>query len=231
MSAYIADEGLARFCTEKYQKPNRDNFKKSFMHLTNFTLNKKSNEYNQEPEVIDIFEPNDASKRTLTSLFKQLEQEKSIEKVDQLKMSIKHATTGVLSVFMNMIKQVSNPFRNQVFQGNAFQIFGLDIMIDSKMRSWILEINDHPSFGIITCVQPRGCLHENCQVSQVDINVKERILNDTFQLVLYQRQNKSYGADSPQNFNSLLRIAPLQDTPVHFDIFNKVLLLRKLFMS
>jgi len=42
MHAFIADEGLARFCTSKYQKPTRDNFKKVFMHLTNYSLNKMS---------------------------------------------------------------------------------------------------------------------------------------------------------------------------------------------
>jgi len=40
MKAYMADEGLARFCTMKYQKPDQDNMKQTFMHLTNFSLNK-----------------------------------------------------------------------------------------------------------------------------------------------------------------------------------------------
>jgi hypothetical protein len=28
IQAFLADEGLARFCTEKYQKPTKENFKK-----------------------------------------------------------------------------------------------------------------------------------------------------------------------------------------------------------
>lgn len=42
MTAFLADEGLARFCTEKYKQPNRDNFKNSYMHLTNYSVNKLS---------------------------------------------------------------------------------------------------------------------------------------------------------------------------------------------
>ena len=42
MHAFVADEGLARFCTQKYKKPTKDNFKKVFMHLTNYSLNKMS---------------------------------------------------------------------------------------------------------------------------------------------------------------------------------------------
>jgi len=45
MHAFLADEGLARFCTQKYQIPNRENFKKEFMHLTNYSVNKVSKDY------------------------------------------------------------------------------------------------------------------------------------------------------------------------------------------
>lgn len=41
------------------------------MHLTNYAINKTSDKYVWEPE--NILEPNNASKRTLTALFKQLE--------------------------------------------------------------------------------------------------------------------------------------------------------------
>jgi hypothetical protein len=33
-------------------------------------------------------------------------------------------------------------------KGKLFQVFGFDILLDEKMKAWILEINDHPSFNI-----------------------------------------------------------------------------------
>jgi hypothetical protein len=42
------------------------------MHLTNYSLNKFSDDYVKEEEVTEILEPNSASKRTLSALFKQL---------------------------------------------------------------------------------------------------------------------------------------------------------------
>lgn len=45
VEAYLCDEGLARFCTEDYRQPNPQNMKNMFMHLTNFTLNKQSENY------------------------------------------------------------------------------------------------------------------------------------------------------------------------------------------
>jgi len=69
MHAFIADEGLARFCTVKYEKPTKQNLKKTYMHLTNYSVNKNSKEYNKDPDYQDILEPNDGTKRTLTSVF------------------------------------------------------------------------------------------------------------------------------------------------------------------
>lgn len=71
MNAFVADECLARFCTQKYEKPSSKNLKNEFMHLTNYSVNKLSPDYIHEPE--DILEPNNGTKRTSTSLFKQLE--------------------------------------------------------------------------------------------------------------------------------------------------------------
>ena len=68
MKAYVCNEGLARFCTKKYKSPTNDNFKDEYMHLTNYSINKSSENYIWEPD--DVMKPNDGSKRTLTALFK-----------------------------------------------------------------------------------------------------------------------------------------------------------------
>ena len=38
---------FARFCTEPYQKPNRNNLDNTYMHLTNYAINQFSNNYQQ----------------------------------------------------------------------------------------------------------------------------------------------------------------------------------------
>lgn len=43
--AYVHKEGLVRFCTEDYDKPNKSNMHKLLGHLTNFSLNKNSDKY------------------------------------------------------------------------------------------------------------------------------------------------------------------------------------------
>ena len=42
---YICDEGLVRFATVNYQIPNENNLDQIFMHLTNYSQNKKNESY------------------------------------------------------------------------------------------------------------------------------------------------------------------------------------------
>jgi len=50
LTAYICNEGMCRLCTSEYQKPSKTNMKNSFVHLTNYSLNKKSMKY-EIPEI------------------------------------------------------------------------------------------------------------------------------------------------------------------------------------
>ncbi len=69
---YVCEEGLARFCTEDYKVPNNDNFKNGYMHLTNYSFNKDSKNFIMPDDSTNILEINNASKRTITSVWKNL---------------------------------------------------------------------------------------------------------------------------------------------------------------
>ena len=42
---YIFKEGLARFATETYKKPSKDNLDNICMHLTNYAVNKDNENF------------------------------------------------------------------------------------------------------------------------------------------------------------------------------------------
>ena len=60
VQAFLYDEGLARFCTAKYEAPTKSNYKKAFMHLTNYSINKTNEDYVQpskEDILLDLSAP------------------------------------------------------------------------------------------------------------------------------------------------------------------------------
>ena len=61
--------GLARFATEPYEAPNRDNLDNICMHLTNYAINKDSDNFifNRDAKNMNI-----GHKRSLTSVFEYL---------------------------------------------------------------------------------------------------------------------------------------------------------------
>lgn len=50
----------------------------------------------------------------------------------------------------------------------CYEILGFDILLDDKMKPWVLEVNRSPSFGAN---------------QQIDFNIKSRLLIDTFELL------------------------------------------------
>jgi len=67
----------------------------------------------------------------------------------------------------------------------CFEILGFDILIDAKLKPWLIEINHAPSFETGTCL---------------DFKVKKDVLADTFEKinltherkVKYQRQSRNF---------------------------------------
>ena len=98
LEAFVCDEGLARFCTSKYEAPAKSNFKKAFMHLTNYSVNKESEDFVHAKEATveaeDILKHNDGTKRTLTSLYATLN-EKGID-TEMIKKNIKETCSRIM---------------------------------------------------------------------------------------------------------------------------------------
>lgn len=72
MRIYIYKEGLARFATEEYDSPNRENIDNVCMHLTNYAINKDSSNFifNEDENDMSV-----GHKRSLTSVFETLSSE------------------------------------------------------------------------------------------------------------------------------------------------------------
>lgn len=145
----LCREGLARFCTERYEKPSSTNIQKALAHLTNYSLNKTSDNFKcSGQEMPQIFDPrNRASKRPLTVALSQIEEEHPgfdrelfYDKVAELVQTAFSAMTPLISAYHR-----SDGHGDDI---RAVQILGLDVILTRDFRPILLEINNSPSLRV-----------------------------------------------------------------------------------
>ena len=99
---------------------------------------------------------------------------------------------------------------NKPLTGTPFNILGFDLIIDEKLKVWVLEVNDHPSLDIYFKKEfmggPKPTEEDICPV---DFYVKSRVVRDA---VAIASQKKST-IENTDTYNSLEKILPnLNDT-------------------
>jgi tubulin polyglutamylase TTLL5 len=62
--------------------------------------------------------------------------------------------------------------KNQLHRNNCFEVFGYDILLDSELKPWLLEVNLSPS---LACESP------------LDTTIKANLISDTFTLIGVQK--------------------------------------------
>ncbi|XP_050424688.1 tubulin polyglutamylase TTLL6-like [Adelges cooleyi] len=156
---YVYNDGLVRLATEPYEKPTSKNLKNLFMHLTNYSVNKRNTMY--------IDNEMYGSKRRLKTLNSWLEaRQYSVEKIWEKIDDVIIKTVIVAYPFVNRSYQTCFP--NHEYTSACFEILGFDILLDVNCKPHLLEVNHSPSF------------HTDTKLDQI---VKEELLRDTFKLL------------------------------------------------
>lgn len=115
----LYDEGLARFATIDYQAPSIKNLHETFMHLTNYSLNKRSVNYKHASDE----KQTDASKRKLTLLWSQLGQLFSPNRIEQVKEKIEEMINKtILAILPDLRVQYALEFPMTRKQNRCFQV-------------------------------------------------------------------------------------------------------------
>ncbi|KAM9466223.1 tubulin polyglutamylase TTLL5 isoform 2-T3 [Clarias gariepinus] len=157
---YVYEEGLTRFATVKYDHAVK-NIKNQFMHLTNYSVNKKSSDYVScdDPEVEDY-----GNKWSMSAMLRYLKQggKDTTLLMSQIEDLIIKAVLSAESQIALACKMFV-PHRN-----NCFELYGFDVLIDSNLKPWLLEVNLSPS---LACDTP------------LDLKIKASMISDMFSLV------------------------------------------------
>ncbi|KAH9518410.1 Tubulin polyglutamylase ttll13p [Bulinus truncatus] len=134
---FVFKDGLARFATNKYSEPNHNNTDNVYMHLTNYAINKHSQDFVRDDEA--------GSKRRISTINKYL-RENGYD-VDKLWSDIDDVIIKTLISAHSVLKHnYRTCFPNHVKGSACFEILGFDIIFDRKLKPIVLEVNHSPSF-------------------------------------------------------------------------------------
>ncbi|XP_039990544.1 tubulin polyglutamylase ttll6 isoform X2 [Xiphias gladius] len=158
-SIFMFREGLARFCTTQYNEPTHGNVDDVCMHLTNYSINKHSENFVRDEDT--------GSKRKLSTLNKHLE---SIScNTEKMWNDIEDVIIKTLISAHPVLKHNYHTcFPNHTTGSACFEILGFDVLLDHRLRPWVLEVNHSPSFTTD---------------SRLDREVKDALLYDTLGLI------------------------------------------------
>lgn len=180
---YIFTDGLVRFASCKYS-PSMKTLGNKFMHLTNYSVNKKNSEYqaNSDDKACQ------GHKWALKALWqylgaKDINTNLLWEKIKDIVIKTIIASEPYVTSLLKM--HVRTPY-------SCHELFGFDIMLDEKLKPWILEVNISPS------------LHSN---SALDIAIKGQMIRDLLNLAGFhipQKEAVSAPSSSPSSSTSSL---------------------------
>lgn len=152
-------EGLARFATTSYSQPCTDNLDDICMHLTNYSINKHSSNFIQDAH--------SGSKRKLSTF--NMYMESHGYNLEQIWRDIEDVIIKTIISAHPVIKHNYHTcFPNHTLNSACFEILGFDVLLDRKLKPWLLEVNHSPSFSTD---------------SWLDKEVKDSLLYDTLVLV------------------------------------------------
>ncbi|KAK3087970.1 hypothetical protein FSP39_012927 [Pinctada imbricata] len=173
---YICTEGLARFSTVLYRKPNVKNLKDSFMHLTNYSLNKRSSGFDRSEN------EDEGSKRTLTSVFNRLEQDghDTVQVWDNIEKVVCKTILALVPEMKIQYRAVTPPKEKGP---SCFQIVGLDILLLDDLTPVLMEVNSKPSLSINSEKEVSPGIVEHVP-SPKDKEVKLPLITDTIRLII-----------------------------------------------
>jgi tubulin polyglutamylase TTLL6/13 len=138
---YIHNEGMARFCTEPYEDPNPGNLENVFSHLTNYSLNKKNENFDADNSK--------GHKRPMSTIFREVEA-RGFDLV-----ALKHRIDEIIRLTITSIQPfLSNNYKATVSvndgKSRCFELLGFDILLDQQARPWLLEVNFMPMLDVDT---------------------------------------------------------------------------------
>eukprot|EP00283_Hemiselmis_rufescens_P006881 CAMPEP_0173421546 /NCGR_PEP_ID=MMETSP1357-20121228/2624_1 /TAXON_ID=77926 /ORGANISM="Hemiselmis rufescens, Strain PCC563" /LENGTH=344 /DNA_ID=CAMNT_0014384473 /DNA_START=64 /DNA_END=1096 /DNA_ORIENTATION=- len=167
LKLYLYDNGLVRLSTRKYHKVQKHSSDRSrYMHLTNYSVNKKSSHF--EPRTDDDFLACTGSKWSLHALWKHLQDDRGYSKQEVLSLQSRIRDI-VTKTYISAEDHINTQMAmSKLHRTNCFEIWGVDVLVDSNLTPWLIEVNTAPDMSAS---------------SPLDKAIKGSVFTDTYTLV------------------------------------------------
>eukprot|EP01063_Lacrimia_lanifica_P012756 TRINITY_DN19456_c0_g1_i1.p1 TRINITY_DN19456_c0_g1~~TRINITY_DN19456_c0_g1_i1.p1 ORF type:complete len:1080 (+),score=296.37 TRINITY_DN19456_c0_g1_i1:54-3293(+) len=140
---YLFKDGLVRFATEKLKK-GESHLSNRFMHLTNYSVNKKSDKYQRNAAAKEDDRGSKWSVQALKRYFVARGHD-----WEKIWWRIKDV---VVKTFLTCESPVASKIGMYVKNRNScFELYGFDILLTSNMNPYLLEVNIMPA---LSCSSP-----------------------------------------------------------------------------
>ena len=197
---FIYNEGLARFATQEYVSPIGSNLNNLCMHLTNYAINKESEDFVQNSGAAD----DSGHKRSLSSIFKSIElarqTDPEIISSEECWQQLKELTVKTVIAGHNHIAHIQRTAKPQDIENQlCFQILGIDIFLDKKAKPWLIEVNQSPSFMTDSPLDhkvKKGVLVDGMRMLNLSWRRKNRYINNA----RIEKQRRLQGLPRASNF-------------------------------
>eukprot|EP01029_Cantina_marsupialis_P010754 TRINITY_DN2442_c0_g1_i2.p1 TRINITY_DN2442_c0_g1~~TRINITY_DN2442_c0_g1_i2.p1 ORF type:complete len:575 (+),score=116.53 TRINITY_DN2442_c0_g1_i2:76-1800(+) len=167
LRAFVHKEGMVRICTAKYEKPKVDNLANTYQHLTNYSINKHNKKCFKKVKGNEALMAREGSKWSLSAFWEWVaEQGKDSKAIEKQICNIIGKT--LLAVGWSLRHSYRTCFAEDNVGNRCFELLGFDVMLDSKWKPHLLEVNHSPS------------LHSD---SQLDKMVKTAVVSDTLKII------------------------------------------------
>ncbi|CDW79462.1 tubulin-tyrosine ligase family protein [Stylonychia lemnae] len=185
LRVFVYQEGLGRFATEEYVGPSNGNLDNLFMHLTNYAINKNSENF-----VFNEDQDDDSSghKRSLTAVLDYIRENEPQCDVDKLWQDMQDIIAKTLISVQPSLQHAYRSSQPEDLENSmCFEVLGFDIILDHKLRPYVLEVNHAASFATD---------------SPLDKKIKLDLMKDTFSMLnLSTKRKKQLKKEKAENFN------------------------------
>lgn len=162
LEAFIYKEGFARFTTVPYST-DKGTLENKLVHLTNSSVQRHNEESMMQGDATRA----DVQARQRDALLggTKINFAALRRRLESLGVSWEMVWSKMIEC---ILKSLCMGEDHIPFQANSFELFGYDLLLDSRLNIWLIEVNSSPSMG---------------QEHLLDEQVKQPLISDTIDLV------------------------------------------------